>query len=106
LEIGEAFYLPFAHYVFYKTGIESYGIAPNEPEWEWRVAGEGREPIWIVARAEVMQCRRCGCRQETPCQDKRLNGPCGWVSPGLCSACLTRLEFEEWLNGMFDQEAA
>lgn len=82
----------------FKTGAESYGIAPNEPEFEWRTSGPGREPMWIVARAAVMQCRRCGCREETPCHDKRLRGPCGWAAPGLCSACLNREEFEEFLQ--------
>jgi len=105
LEIGEAFYLPFAQAVFYKTGIESYGIAPNEPEWEWRVAGENREPIWIVARAEVMTCRRCGCSELNPCYSF-TDGACAWATPGLCTACLSRLETMEFLQGMFEPEAA
>jgi hypothetical protein len=101
LEIGEAFYLPFTSATLFKTGAESYGIAPNEPEFEWHTSGPGREPVWIIARAAIMQCRRCGCREETPCDDKRLQGPCGWIAPGLCSACLNAEEFEDFLDGLY-----
>jgi hypothetical protein len=103
LEIGEAFYLPFMRGVYFKTGIESFGIAPNEPEWEWRVAGEGREPVWLVARAEdltgrvTMQCRRCDCTELNPCFSF-TDGACAWARPGLCTACLTDPEVRRFLQ--------
>jgi hypothetical protein len=97
LEIGEAFYLPFMQGVYFKTGIESFGIAPTEPEWEWRVAGEGREPVWLVARAEVMQCRRCDCTELNPCFSF-TDGACAWARPGLCTVCLTDPEVRRFLQ--------
>jgi hypothetical protein len=98
LEIGEGFYLPFLPGgVYFKTGIESYGIAPNEPEWPWSVVGEGREPVWIVARADVMQCRRCGCTEENPCWSF-TEGACAWAQPGLCTSCLSDKELVEFLQ--------
>lgn len=31
-------------------------------------------------------CRVCGCTDSTPCQTP--DGPCHWVEPDLCSACV------------------
>lgn len=33
-----------------------------------------------------MKCQSCGCTESTPCVTDA--GPCHWVAPGYCSACL------------------
>lgn len=33
-------------------------------------------------------CRVCGCTDSTPCTDPETHGPCYWIEPDLCSACL------------------
>jgi hypothetical protein len=42
------------------------------------------------------KCRRCGCTQKSACIDERLGTSCCWVETDLCSACLTKPEFERW----------
>ena len=37
-------------------------------------------------KENVQVCRICGCSQFRACKTK--DGPCFWVSPDLCSACL------------------
>ena len=44
-------------------------------------------------------CRRCGCTHTTPCADSRIQGPCCWAEPDLCSACLTDEEFVRFMEG-------
>jgi len=35
-----------------------------------------------------MTCLQCGCSEIDPCEDVLRGGPCAWVVPGLCSACV------------------
>jgi len=37
-----------------------------------------------------MVCAFCGCSDEAPCQT--AEGPCSWAAPGVCSACVEKLQ--------------
>jgi hypothetical protein len=43
------------------------------------------------------KCRRCGCTWLKACWDSRLHGPCCWAGSDICSACLTKREFREFM---------
>lgn len=55
--------------------------------------------IQAMRTRKVRACRRCGCTENTPCWDGRLMECCCWVEQDLCSACLSRPEFERFLRG-------
>jgi hypothetical protein len=51
-----------------------------------------------------MICERCGCTDFSACWDERMDSPCAWAGPGLCTACLTDVEFELATAGKLGSE--
>ena len=49
-----------------------------------------------VTISKTRKCRRCGCTERNACANKHDNQPCSWVTPTLCSACITSEEREIW----------
>ncbi len=39
-------------------------------------------------KTEIRTCRKCGCTNDKPCMTEE--GPCHWVEPDLCSACVDK----------------
>ena len=62
-------------------------------------SGSDLKPATQYPRGKVRACRRCGCTENTPCWDVRLDTPCAWAEWDLCTACLGRTEFERFLRG-------
>jgi hypothetical protein len=48
--------------------------------------GEG---LVVIKPKSKRACRRCGCTYYTPCINQTTGDTCFWVSPDLCSSCLT-----------------
>ena len=53
----------------------------------------------LDALCKEPKCRRCGCTQNSACEDGRLMDSCCWAETDLCSACLSKVEFNRWMAG-------
>ncbi len=57
----------------------------NNPIYVRTLAQKDQEAA-AVSESQKRKCRKCGCTNDKAC--KTEDGPCHWVEPDLCSACL------------------